>query len=174
MLYGALGVITVFGHNFGRNARSYFIDMKAEKAWNKSKVINQIVHRAFQIWKSNFEIKCINMHCFRIKTPQNKKPTTTNHWGFWVVEWDKNRKTHYKSNRQNHAEGLKFRRYWSKAYLFRTPKGTVKTWHWGSRTIIVIVVRHLKQIRFDITSPLRVFSYPKRIQLDGFWTGTWN
>lgn len=30
-LHGTLGVISIFGHNFGRNARSDFIDMKAEK-----------------------------------------------------------------------------------------------------------------------------------------------
>lgn len=47
-LYGTLGLVSVFGHSFGRNARSYFIDMKAEKTRNnKSKVVKQIVHRAF-------------------------------------------------------------------------------------------------------------------------------
>lgn len=53
-----------------------------------------------------------------------------------------------------------------KAYLFRTSKGTVKAWYWGSRTIIIIMVRHLKQIRFEMSFPHQKYSlYNIKVQL---------
>lgn len=78
--HGTLGVISILSHNFGKNARSYFTDMKAEKTWNnKGRSSSKLFRELFKF------MKCINivseLRHLKTKSPQ---PQSLRILGWWM------------------------------------------------------------------------------------------